>query len=193
MMTVNREDISDRVESVNGLYTASGLEERSNYREEGVCHDNLVSVLNHTSFDSQDLFFELADERGEVQNQGLLPDEKGVGPADRLEQVIQYNTDPRYNVIFGETSEGLVLHARTLSTYGTSLGPYAGRPEAYYIGAVNVPKAEDYGSAETNDLADISTEYVKTLLNGHDPAPSIQDTVRCALDSLGNITRLFRR
>lgn len=190
---MNRDAISDRVESVNGLYPASGLEERSNYREEGVYHDNLVSVLNHTSFDSQDLFFELVDERGEVQNQGLLPEGKGLGPANHLKQVIRYDTDPSYNVVFGETSEGLALHARTLSTYGTSLGPYAGRPELYYVGVVNIPSAEDYGNAETNDLPDIDVEEVKALLNGGRPSSSVQDTVRHMLDSLGNATQLLKR
>lgn len=190
---MNRDAISDRVESVNGLYPASGLEEDGNYREEGVCHDNLVDVLNHTSFDSQDLYFELVNERGEVQSQGLLPDRKGLGPANHLEQVIRYDTDPSYNVIFSETSEGLALHARTLSTYGTSLGACAGQFEPYYEGMVNIPSAEDYGNVATNDLPDIDVEEVKALLNGGRPSSSVQDTVRHMLDSLGNASQLLRR
>jgi hypothetical protein len=192
-MVVDRDAISDRVESVSGLYAASWLEEDGNYREEGVCHDNLVDVLDHTSFDSQDLFFELVDERGQVQSQGLLPDGKGVGPADHLEQAIRYDTDPSYNVVFSETSEGLALHARTLSTYGTSLGACAGQPEAYYVGVVNIPGTEDYGNAGTDDLPDIDAEEVKALLNGSRPSPSVQDTVRHMLDSLVNATQLLRR
>ena len=191
-MTVDREDISDKVESVNGLYPASWLEGDGNYREEGVSHSDLVSVLDRFP-GSQDLFFELMNECGEVQKEGLLPDEKCDGPADCLERVIEYDTEPSYNVVFGETGEGLALHARTLSTYRTNLGPRMGQPEPYYIGVVNVPSAEEYGDVGTDDLANTTPERVGALLEGGDSTPSIQDVARHALNGAERAIQLFKR
>jgi hypothetical protein len=191
-ITVKSEDISDKVESVNSLYPASCLEGDGNYREEGVCHSDLMSVLDRF-FGSQDLFFEAINECGEVKKKGLLPDEKGDGPADYLERVIEYNTEPSYNVVFGETGEGLALHARTLSTYRTNLGPRMGQPETYYIGLVNIPSAEDYGDVGTDDLVDATPEHVGALLEGGDSTPSIQDVARHALNGAERAIQLFKR
>jgi|APHM01.1.fsa_nt_gi hypothetical protein len=192
-MTAHRRDVNDTVRSVSDLYAASELREHDNYREEGVSHENLADVLSHSSFSSQDLFVELVDEHRKVQDQGLFLDEGGTEPANHLDQVIEYNAAPTYNVVFGETHEGLALHARTLSTYRTNPKHLGEQPEAYYIGVVNVPSAEDYGNVGTEDLADIRVGTVKELLDGGDPTLSIQETMHRVLDSARDVAHRFRR
>jgi hypothetical protein len=191
-ITMDRDAISDRVRSVSDLYSRCSIKWRDPYRQEGVAHSNLVNTLEHSSFRSQDLLFELVDEQGNFQNNESFLTDGRTGLAGYLEYVIDYDESPDYNVVYGETSEGLVLHARTLSTYETRLG-HDEDQEEYYVGLVNVPMGEAVNDTGTDNLADISAEDVEILLSGGDPTPSLRESMRRSFDTLKEVAQLLRK